>query len=330
MNRKIESCKDFNGYIDLSKLEEYKEKGEVVSGSYTKSWYNVDGVRFLHKQYDSVLLAFGEVLYSKVAKSVGVNSASYDFAQLQGKPGVITYDFLKKDEAYYTTLELTSEFTDSKFSLGEIQKNKELLVMHNKKYNNLDSIKELLENLFHINNEEKKQIQIDLVKMFCLDALFLHSDRNLWNHGVIVDELTDKMRLAPIHDNSHVLGLEKGEEYIKNAISRLIGNEKIEDLESSSSFSIMDGCDNLLDQLINFYVASDEKMKKIIERIYSSVDIQRCVDEVNSVCKIDDVSLLWVKAMLNYRQNSILKVIESAKIDDDMARMPNVNFKKRK
>lgn len=330
MNRKIENCRDFNGYIDLSKLEEYKEKGEVVSGSYTKKWYNVDGIRFLHKQYDSVLLAFGEVLYSKVAKSIEINCASYDFAQLQGKPGVITYDFLKKDETYYTTLELTSEFTNSKFSLDEIQKNKDLLIMHNNKYNNLDSVRGLLENLFHISDEEKKQVQIELIKMFCLDTLFLHNDRNLWNYGVIVDELTDKMRLAPIHDNSHVLGLEKGKEYIKDAISRLIGNEKIEDFESNSNFNVICGCDNSLDQLIEFYTIADEKIKELIENIYSSIDVKRCIDEVSGVCKIDDVSLLWIKAMLNYRQNSILKVIESVKINDDMAMMPNANFKKRK
>ncbi len=330
MNRKIENCRDFNGCIDLSKLEGYKEKGEVVNGSYTKAWYNVDGTRFLHKQYSSILLAFGEVLYSKVAKSIGVNCASYDFAELYGEPGVITYDFLKKDEAYYTTLELTSEFTDSKFSLAEIQKNKDLLAMHNSKYNNLKSIKELLENLFHISDDEKKQIQIELVKMFCLDALFLHSDRNLWNHGVIVDELTDKMRLAPIHDNSHVLRLENGKEYIKNAISRLISNEKIEDFENSSTFNVVDGCENLLDQLIRFYVEADDDVRAIIEDIYYNVNVQKCVEEVNNVCKIDDVSLLWIKAMLNYRQNSILKVIESVKISDDEAKMPNISLNKRK
>lgn len=330
MNRKIENSRNDNGCIDLAKLEEYKEPGEFISGTYTKNWYNVEGTRFLYKQYDNELLCFGEVLYSEAAKQANVECAVYDFCELNGSKGVITYDFLKDDEAYYTTLELTSQFTDTKFTLQEIQSNRELLAIHNSKYNNLESIKELLENLFHVSEVEKIKIQKELVKMFCLDTLFWHSDRNLWNHGVIVDEVTDKMRLAPIHDNSHVLRLEKGKHYISSTIMSLIGNERIEGLEGTSTFDVITGESNSINQLIRFYSDSNSDVRDEIENIINSINVNQLVDGVNSRYPIDDVTLLWIKAILNYRQNSILKGIESVKININEAKMPNFSFNKRK
>lgn len=330
MNKRIENSRDSKGCINLAKLEEYKEKGEVVGGSYTKAWYNVNGERFLYKQYNNVLLAFGEVLYYEASKQTNVNCAKYDFCKERENIGVITYDFLNKNEAYYSCLELTSEFSDSNFSLEEIRRNKDLLSLYNSKYNNLETTKEMLFNLFNVSSEEKREIHRELVKMFCLDTLFWHSDRNLWNYGVIVNEVSDKMRLAPIHDNSHVLKLEKGKEYIKEAIVSLISNEKVGEMNSGYSFSLMDGESNSLEQLIKYYSLADEDTKIVIESIICEIDISKAVDSVNKRYEIDEVSLLWVKAMLNYRQNCILKGIESVKISNSEAMSPNFSFNKRK
>ena len=121
---KIESCRDKAGYINLNKLESYKEKGEVVEGKHAKQWYNVDGCRFLHKEYNDIFPAFGEVLYSRIASSVGVKCADYDFAVCDGKIGTISYDFLRKDEVYYNFLDLTAQFNDTRFSLKEIKSNR--------------------------------------------------------------------------------------------------------------------------------------------------------------------------------------------------------------
>lgn len=328
MNRKIDSCRDSSGCVDLEKLEEYKEKGEVVGGSYTKAWYNIDGTRFLYKQYENDLLAFGEVLYSEASRQANVNCARYDFCKLGEQKGVVTYDFLSKDEAYYTMLELCSEFSNNKFSLEEIQKDRELLAIYNSRYNNLESIKELLVELFELNLDDREKVEIELVKMFCLDTLFWHSDRNLWNHGVIVNEVSDKMRLAPIHDNSHVLWLENDKEYLKDVITALIGNGKIEGFNSNCSFGVSDE-NGSIDQLVKFYGKSNDKIRKVIENIICRFDVS-IVDDINKRHQIDDVSLLWIKALLKYRQNSILKGLESVKINASEAMMPNFSFNKRK
>lgn len=327
--KKIESCRGKSGFINLNKLENYKEKGDIVEGSNAKAWFNVDGVRFLFKEYNSLLPAYGEVLYSKVAKLCEVNCASYDFAIYNGKVGTISYDFLKENTAYYNFLELTTQFGDTKFTLDEIKNNRDLLILYNNRYNNLLSIKELLKNIFNINDKDCELVELELIKMFCLDALFWHEDRRLWNYGVVVDENSDSMCLAPCHDNSHVLRLEKGEEYIESVIFELIGGNSLENIVGEYDFGSEEN--DSIAQLLSFYEGCNEKAREEIEKIISNVDIEKEVENLNLMCKIGDITRLWVKAVLNYRQSSILNGIESVKmIKEDKPKKPNVAFSKRK
>lgn len=326
---KIENCRNKDGYINLNVLDNYREKGEIVEGSNAKTWFNVEGCRFLFKQYDSALPAFGEVLYSKIGNNAGVNCAVYDFALYNGKIGTISYDFLKENEVYYNCLELTTQFSDTKFSYEEIRNNRDLLILHNNKYNNLSSIQNLLNDLFNVSDVYKKKMEIELIKMFCLDTVFWHRDRNLWNYGIIINEETDSMKFSPCHDNSYVLCLEKGKEYIEEVIAKLICGGKIDNPdENTSSFNIIFGEDNSIEQLAKFYEVSDKK--QLIEDLIKNIEVDSVVEEVNKVCKIDDVSILWVKAILNYRKNMVLREFENLKSVKDVALKPNVNFSKRK
>lgn len=330
--KKIEACRNEAGYINLNNLNRYREKGEIVEGSNAKTWFNVEGVRILFKEYSSVLPAFGEVLYYKVARECGVNCAEYDFAEYNGKRGTISYDFLGKDRFYYNFLELTTQFSDTKFTYEERVKNRELLVLHNNKYNNLSSIKVVLGEIFNISEEEKKKIELELVKMICLDTVFWHRDRNLWNYGVVVDESTDTMALAAVHDNSYVLCLEKGEEYIEKMIVALINGGRLGDIYTeNSTFNITFDDDMSMQQLIDFYENSDLIIRETIEDVINRIDVEGTATELCKSNKIGDVPALWIKAVLNYRKNTILKGLENVKIKDEVAHKPNnITFSKRK
>lgn len=325
---KIEELRNKEGYINLDKLESFIEKGEIVEGSNAKQWFNFEGVRFLFKEYDSVLPAFGEVLYSRIADSCGVDCAEYDFATYKGAIGTISYDFLGEEKAYYNFLELTTQFMDTKFTLEEIKNNRDLLVLHNNKYNNLFAIKNLLEEIFN-DPDEKERVEVELIKQFCLDVVFWHKDRRLWNYGVVVDECSDAMFLAPSHDNSHVLCLEKGKEYIESVIYDLINGESINDVVGE--YSMFDEKkDDSIAQLLNFYEGSDKNVRKEIENVISNINIEE-VEKLRLTCQIGDIELLWIKAVLNYRKSSILNGIENAKIvEEDVPKKPNITFSKRK
>ncbi len=331
-SKKINDCRGSSGYINLNKLEIYREKGEIVEGSNAKSWFNVDGTRFLFKEYDSVLPAFGEVLYSNVGLSCGVDCAKYDFAQYNGNVGTISYDFLNEDKVvYYNFLYLTAQFTDAKFSLDEIKKDKNLLVMHNNKYNNLTSINELVGDLFTLTEEEKNNFEIQLVKMMVLDTVFWHRDRNLWNYGVIVNEDTDAAKLASIHDNSYVLFLEKGEDHIEETIASLIAGGKISVGDyACTKFYEDDGEEDNIGQLIDFYEQSNENVRKVIEDLLEKIDVEKEINKLRKIVRVGDVATLWMKAVLNYRKDTILKGLESARIISDVPSKPNVTFSKRK
>lgn len=329
--KKIESFRNEEGFINLNKLNSYREKGTIVEGSNAKQWFNVNGIRFLFKEYESVLPCFGEVLYYRAAKMCGINCAQYDFAVYDGKVGTISYDFLEDNEAYYNFLELSCQFGDSNFDLENISSNKELLIIQNNKYNNMNAIRDLIENSLNASSEKKKEMEIGLVDMFTLDTIFWHLDRTLWNYGIVINEDNDELRLAPIHDNSYVLCLNRGKEYIEETIVNLINSGVMNTpYKKYSSFDLIFEDDDSIDQLIDFYSNCDDEVRLRIDGIINSIDVENLLKESLESCKIDDVSSLWIKAVLNFRKKAILRGLESVKINDDEARRPSVTFSKRK
>ena len=325
MNRKkIENCRYKSGFIDLNKLKNYREKGVVVEGSNAKTWFNVNGVRFLFKEYNSILPCFGEVLYYNAAKMCGVDCAEYDFATMDGKVGTISYDFLNSTEVYYNFLELSSQFGDSKFNLDDIVDNRNMLVLRNNQYNNLSAIRMIISELFRCSSDKKEEIEVSLIKMVCLDTLFCHLDRTLWNYGVIVDEDIDEFRLVPLYDNSYVLYLHRGESYIEEGIYDLIN----EDISTGSQLEFK--CDSTISDFIEFYSNCSEDRRAIIEGIVNKLNVDELYDSTSKYCEIGKVYELWIKALLNFRKKTILRGLESVRIMDDEAQIPNVAFSKRK
>ena len=331
MKRKVENFRNKQGFIELNKLKRFREKGAVVEGSNAKCWFNVAGERFLFKEYRDILSAFGEVLYYKAAQICGVDCAQYDFAVLDGKEGTISFDFLSENETYYSFLELTSDFGENNLDLDNISTNRDLLIIQNNKYNNLSSIKSLLTRLFRIPLEQRKEIEKGLIKMFVLDTLLWHQDRTIWNYGIVINEESDDVRLAQVHDNSHILCLYKGESYIKECVMEFINNGVM----SASKFgyktfeSLIDE-DDAIDQLIDFYSCCNEDTKMVIDEIVQSFEVEEIVKELEKKCQISEVTSLWIKAVLNFRKKTILRGIESVKINDEEAKMPSVTFSKRK
>lgn len=331
MKRRVENFKNKDGFVELNKLKKYREKGTVVEGSNAKCWFNVSGERFLFKEYGDVLSAFGELLYYKASQICGVDCAEYDLAIFEGKKGTISFDFLSENETYYNFLELSSDFGENNLDLENVSTDRDLLILQNNKYNNLSSIKSLLARLFRIPLEQRREIEIGLIKMFVLDTLFWHVDRTIWNYGIVINEESDDVRFAQVHDNSHVLWLHKGEEYIRECVMEFIKNGVMSSSKNEfNSFESLIEEDDSIDQLIDFYCYSNEEIRYIIDDIVGRFEVEEIVKELEKTCQISEVVYLWVKAVLNFRKKTILRGIESAKINDEEAKMPSVAFSKRK
>lgn len=331
MGRKVENFRNKQGFIELNKLKRFKESGVVVEGSNAKCWFNVSGERFLFKEYDDILSVFGEVLYYRAAQICDIDCAQYDFAILDDKKGTISFDFLKENETYYNFLELSSEFGENNLDLTDISTNRELLIIQNNKYNNLSAIKSLLARLFRIPLEQRKEIEQGLVKMFVLDTLLWHQDRTIWNYGIVINEENDDVRLAQVHDNSHVLCLHKGEDYIKECVMEFINNGVMSSSKYGfNKFDSLTDEDDSIDQLVDFYCCSNEETRKKINDIVEHFEVEEIIEELEKKCQISEVTSLWVRAVLNFRRKTILRGIESAKINDEEAKMPSIAFSKRK
>ena len=138
------------------------------------------------------------------------------------------------------------------------------------------------------------------------------------------------MCLAPSHDNSYVLCLEKGEKYIEDIIFSLISGKTLNGLDKLEAMRNIDLEDDSMIQLVRFYSESNSQYREIIDKLIRDLDIENTFQDLCEVCEIGDVSKLWIKALLNYRRITILNGIESVKIIDDKANRPNFTFSKRK
>lgn len=300
------------GNIELDTFEKQKEN-TLVYGSNAKYWFKFDDGRVLFKEYENDLEAYGEVLYSKVADKYGIECAKYDFATYNNQRGTISYDVAYKNGLVALDgLVLFTRYNPD--HLPDIIKrrsnNLEVLVMLNKKYNNYNELTKLFENRYP---QDVEKLQKQLLKMFILDVLLDHVDKNLWNLLVTSDEYGNNPSLVAI-DNSHIACLYRGEKYIKNAIDELLsgdGSITIEDYLRGGVYGynvdVKEKNYSPARDLIDFYRESDESEREEIAEFIKKIEISEVLEDLNKKNRVDPIVNTWISAVFNYRKSFLLK-----------------------
>ena len=249
----------------LPKTEQHgkRTKFEIFDGNY------------IYKEAKSNTMEdYAEVFFYNFLKQLNVECAEYFLCSFKSKKGVCTRNFIAPNEILLTGTQLI----DSYLSYNEINSQMFDYNLHHDirlitKYNNFQDIAIILHKLFDNSKVNIQYIVEELKKIYCIDLLFLQSDRNSSNWGILYNLANSSIKLAPFYDNSGIFKL-------NNAL-------QVENLTNNISKS---GVSEIMYQNINLL------------RINRSDDI--FCSQLSMINKIDDVFIL------NYLNQLIDKIEE--------------------
>ena len=309
---KLLKKRNSNGQIDLDKFEKVKDNS-LVYGSNAKYWFKFDDGRVLFKAYDNELEAYGEVLYSMVARKHDINCAIYDFATYKNESGTISYDVAyDNSQVVIDGLTLVTRYNSNGLPdiITKRSSNIEVISMLNKKYNNYEELSKLFDARYP---DDLEILQRDLIKIFILDVLFDHVDKNLWNMIILTDMYGNNARIISI-DSSHIACLYRGKEYIKEAINSLLSSDgtiTIEDYLQGGVYGydvdVKDRDYNPCKDLLEFYYNCDELQREFISKLVREIDVNECIEDIRKIYKVDPIIETWISAVVNARKSFLLK-----------------------
>ena len=169
-----------NGFIILDDLVDSRN----IRNCHFK--FNYNGQEYYYKRSDLPDMVYNELVGEELAKDFGIRHAEYDLASYHGNLGVISKNFIKKDEIFCTASDLLDDMIrkEDKYPLTQ--------------FNNLKLYKKILpESVFK-----------DVLRLFVFDVICANNDRHDENFGFVFNRKTGDMRLAPIYDNENIMSLD--------------------------------------------------------------------------------------------------------------------------
>lgn len=205
-------------YTDQGELNEQPFIELELNGKREKFWFYYHNQKYLFKKQEKYSDdIYAEVIAEEIAETLGINSAKYTLATFDNDFGVISENFIKKDERLVLGLEIISTVMnrygveDADFrNLYDID-NLDVKDVHNK-LNNLEDIWSILDLYFKDNPNKNKIVQdiiTDLVKVFIFDLITMQGDRHINNWGIIINEKQNYFKISPLFDNSNICGLNR-------------------------------------------------------------------------------------------------------------------------
>ena len=248
---------------------------QLLEGSLPKFWVQLDGKDYLFKNNFSFNINgetefptdVGEVLYSRLGKSLGIPCVNASFASYikndEEIRGVLVESYYKGDCEFsvnYTEM-LTDLETSSLFASSA---NVETAVDVAKRYSKL-----------HHYSINLRKTSAQLKKQSILDFFLEQEDRSICNVGFIAN--CDNLRLAPVFDNGFCLSF-ANEQYVNRAVLRRIKKgESINDVLHYNHFGL---------KPVNATASEKERMHAL--QIWEEVDASRSADRfVGKILDLD-------------------------------------------
>ena len=252
-----------DGFLILDRFVDKEQTFLEKWGTRKKIWLNN---KILFKENtEGTYESYCEVFNMYLLKQCGLNYASYDLANYEGKDGVITKNVLYDDEFMIDGSHIMSE--DESYTKRE-------LIEHN----NL----EMLENIIIDWCNKKgfkynKQIIINLNKLFIYDLLTLQPDRNPSNYAIAVNKKTKETRLV-YFDNSNMLFCDKKDILKQYEEGKLNLCDEIKKLKTFLLFKKEDTCfDDKIQIFKKYYELSDLSTRKYIKQLLKEIEISNII-----------------------------------------------------
>ena len=198
------------------------------------------------------------------------------------------------------------DFTGDGWRLVEFQNLKnsfpETLSSSDGRDTSLEEILEVIEK--HNDIKNNKELEEHFWNMFIVDGLIGNYDRHNGNWGVLVNDETQEIKLAPIYDCGSCLYSqltdEQMEEILKNKTEV---NNRI--YNKPTSTITKDG------RRINYYdfisTLENERCNEALKRIVKRIDMNKIDELIDNMPIITDVRKEFYKILLNKRYEIILK-----------------------
>lgn len=203
-----------------------------------------------------LLFPYSELVAEELAKDYGIPCVSYDLATLNGKNGVISKNYKKKNVNYISAEDILSNYFN-KYHDGKC--------LNIDDYNNLDSIWTALDYRY---KDSKNKIDItyhlmkQIVDVFLFDIITCQNDRHTRNWEIM--EQDDNINISPLYDNERVLICSEEDATISMTINEIEDENLWETLKEFQHLS-----SNEFGNLIakKLWIISEENLMSVFQRI---------------------------------------------------------------
>lgn len=198
------------------------------------------------------------------------------------------------------------DFTGEGWRLVEFQNLKnsfpETSSSSNGRNTSLSEILDVINN--HTDIDDKQSLKEHFWNMFIVDGLIGNYDRHNGNWGVLVNDETQEIKIAPIYDCGSCLFSQLTDEQMskilmnQSEINNRVYNRPTSTITENS-------------KRINYYdfISSlkDDDCNEALKRIMTQIDMIKIEQEIDSMLIISDIRRKFYKIMINERYEKILK-----------------------
>lgn len=330
----LEKYRQKNGHIDLNWLvTEHVEVEREVRGNdkRQKDWFDIKDGRAMFKanSEEQQYAQYSELICCELAKQAGLQTAQYDFAELDGKKGIVTKHMCKQGEEPLSINDLIGngptnpdypDSTDIYFVFDELEQ-------------------KLTSDGYDEDTVDK--CMLDLRKQLLFDMYVMETDRHTENVSFIVgkDEKTGKptIRLAPMYDTESSLALYDDAENMKKVWTSMMVTANVTNMQEPKMCVIpehesiepedLKSPKSLLEQLqsqvyagsvyeteseeiwkttLDFLI-EDRRVFEYLEETLSKMDIKQAIQNIEKTkkCELPDEVKNMAIACFEDRKNAI-------------------------
>ncbi len=298
--------------INIVNFDIYKSNGKSYGGhSGMKNGITINGEKWFLKYPKSTksmkvenlsytTSPLSEYIGSNIYKSIGLLTHDTMLGISSNKIAVACKDFLSDTETIIDFNAIKNKYEPN---------SKEIEERHSSNFDksdNLEDIMELMKDNYYF--KQVPELKDRFWDMFIIDALISNNDRNEANWGVIYDNATSNLRLAPVYDNGASFYSKSSDEKLESILKN---EDKFYQVVYESSISIFKLNDKILNPLKLIESKSIKECNDALLRIYPKINLEKIktiFDEIPlELCS--NIQKTFYFKVLDYRVNNILKPV---------------------
>ena len=317
--------RDSEGRIILDDLVENVDYEPLLEekGKRSKNWMKfTDGQVLVKYIKPGTFEDYAEMIVEEMCKQIGLESAHYDLAILNGNPCVITWDFRKENECLISGKTFTSIGVEILINNNQYERQHE---HDQKELNNLDTIRRCLSIYMSEEAVAEEMEKFDL--LFGLNCFGLNGDIHLSNWSVLHNAQGERTyRLSPNYDCGSYFRFNLSQKNISKHLRNILRQKNAENIKRIVEDDIF-GKEYVRHNSLNYtYNSTEELGMSRLEEAFRT-EPERFVSVLQKLYQIDPYEIIinvqkriqktmpeecsdWLVSCIDANQHRIERVIE--------------------